>query len=132
MERRSLAVASSPVLVQLAMSPAPTSVTGVVAPRTGIATTTAATHASTTHAAYLAAWLRISAALNPVLSTFEGAIFPSPYPAHGLSLVGNYYVRMLTTCFDVARWLPLSHNPERVFVDSLFRCNKCTILLIQG
>src|SRR5215203_1172627 len=111
------------------MAPAPTSVTGVVAPRTGIATTTAATHASTTHAAYLAAWLRIGAALNPVLSTFEGAIFP--YPAHGLSLVGNYYVRMLTTCFDDARWLPLSHSAERVFVVPLFRCNKCTILLIQ-
>src|SRR5215211_1960472 len=65
------------------MSPAPTSVTGVVCPKTGTATTTAATHASATHAAYLAAWLRMSTALNIVLSMFKGAISLSPYPAHG-------------------------------------------------
>src|SRR5215203_1687101 len=65
------------------MSPAPTSVTGVVCPKTGIATTTAATHASTTHAAYLAAWLRMSTPLNPVLSMFKGT--HSLY----LSLVGQ-------------------------------------------
>src|SRR5215212_8594714 len=113
------------------MSPVPTSVTGVVCPKTGIATTTAATHASTTHAAYLAAWLRMSTAPNPVLNTLKNAISPSPHPAHGLSLVGSYYVRRLATCPDVARWMPLSHSPERVFGTPLFRCNGCTILLIQ-
>src|SRR5918993_4940677 len=96
----SLAVASSLLWVQLAMSPAPTSVTGVC-PKTGTATTTAATHASPTHAAYLAAWLRFSTALNTVLSIFKGAISPSPYPAYGSGIVASYYLLMLATCPDV-------------------------------
>src|SRR5215212_858962 len=79
----SCAVPSSSEKLQSAMSPAPTSVTGVVCPKTGTATTTAATHASTTHAAYLAAWLRMSTLLNPVLSMFKGT--HSLY----LSLVGQ-------------------------------------------
>src|ERR671920_1461462 len=88
----SCAVASSLLWVQLAISPAPTRVTGVVCPKTGTATTTAATHANTTHAAYLAAWLRISTVLNTVLSMFKGAISPSPYPAHGAGIVASYYL----------------------------------------
>src|SRR5829696_4287950 len=72
----SWAVASSLLRVQLAMSPAPTSATVTVCPKTGTATTTAAAHASTTHAAYLAASLRTSTALNPLLSMSEDAISP--------------------------------------------------------
>src|SRR5215208_967757 len=79
------------------MSPAPTSVTGVVCPKTGTATTTATAHASTTHAAYLAAWLCISPTLNIVLSMFKGAISPSPYPAHGSGLVASYLSWIVTT-----------------------------------
>jgi hypothetical protein len=86
--------------VQLAMSRAPTSVAvvAVVCPKTGTATTTAAAHA-----AYLAAWLRMSTASNPVLSMFKGTISHSPYPAHGSSFVASYYLLMLATCPDVAR-----------------------------
>src|SRR5918994_4505155 len=99
----SFAVASSLLRVQLAMSPAPTSVTVTVCPKTGTATTTAAAHASTTHDAYLAASLRMSTALNFLLSMSEDAISPSPYPAHGSSHVASYYVKKLATCPDVAR-----------------------------
>src|SRR5215212_8267934 len=79
------------------MSPAPTSVTGGVCPNTGTATTTAAAHASTTHAAYLAAWLRIGTVLNTVLSMFKGSISTSPYPAHGSGLVASYELPMLAS-----------------------------------
>src|SRR5215213_3636605 len=79
------------------MSPAPTSVTGVVCPKTGIATATAAAHANTTHAAYLAAWLRISTFLNTVLSSFKGTISTSLYPAHGSGLVESYDLPMLAS-----------------------------------
>src|SRR5918911_3886853 len=79
------------------MSPAPTSVTGVLSLKTGTATAAAATHASTTHAAYLAAWLCISTVLNTVLSIFKGTISPSPYPAHGSGLVASYDSPMLAS-----------------------------------
>src|SRR5215207_9188994 len=103
----SWAVASSLLRVQLAMSPAPTSATVTVCPKTGTATTTAAAHASTTHAAYLAASLRTSTALNPLLSMSEDAISPSPCPAHGSGLVASNYGQKLVTCPDVARCLVL-------------------------
>src|SRR5215212_9498885 len=93
----SCAVPSSFVLLQSAMSPAPTSVTGVVCPKTGTATTTAAAHASTTHAAYLAAWLPISTVLNTVLNRFKGTISTSPYPAHGSGFVACYDLPMLAS-----------------------------------
>src|SRR5215213_7621092 len=80
------------------MSPAPINVTvPVVCPKTGRATTTAAAHASTTHAAYLAAWLRISTFLNTVLSSFKGTISTSPYPAHSSGLVASYNLPMLAS-----------------------------------
>src|SRR5215208_7931552 len=85
------------------MSPAPTSVTGVVCPKTGTPTNKAAAHASTTHASYLAAWLRMSRALNPVLSLFKGAIFLSPYPAHGSGLVASYLSWIVTTPLRLTR-----------------------------
>src|ERR671913_703500 len=95
----SCAVSSSLLWVQLAMSPAPTSVTVVVCPKTGTATSTAAAHASTTHAAYLAARLRMSTVLNP----FKVVISLPPYPAHGSGFVARYYLLTLATCLDVAR-----------------------------
>ena len=52
-------MASSLLWVQLAMSPAPTSVTVTVCPKIGTAISTAAAHASRTLAKYLAAWQRI-------------------------------------------------------------------------
>ena len=55
----SLAVASSLLRVQLAMSPAPTSVTVTVCPKIGTAISSAAAHASSTLARYLGAWPRI-------------------------------------------------------------------------
>src|ERR671910_1463218 len=92
----SWAVASSLLWVQLAMSPAPTSATVTVCAKTGTATTTAAAHASTTHAAYLAASLRMSTVLNP----FKGVISLPPYPAHGSGFVARYYLLTLATCLD--------------------------------
>src|SRR5215213_2696859 len=94
----SWAVCSSWVRSHLAMSPAPINVTvPVVCPKTGRATTTAAAHASTTHAAYLAAWLRISTFLNTVLNRFKGTISTSPYPAHGSGFVASYDLPMLAS-----------------------------------
>jgi hypothetical protein len=45
----------------------------------------------------------MSTALNTVLSMFKGAIFPSPYPAHGSGFVASYYSLKLATCPDGAR-----------------------------
>src|ERR687898_400859 len=126
----SLAVFSSLLWVQLAMSPAPTSVAvvAVVCPKIGTATTTAATHARTTHAAYRAAWLRISTTLIIVLSMFKGAISLSPSPAHGfrlcceLELSDASYSMLLDECpFPTLLNETVSH---------LFGCNGCTILPI--
>ena len=55
----SLAVALSLLRVQLAMSPAPTSLTVTVCPKIGTAISTAAADASSTLARYLGAWPRI-------------------------------------------------------------------------
>src|SRR5215213_3983866 len=58
------AVASSLVLVQLAMSPAPTSVAVAVWPKIGTAKSTAAAHASSTLARYLATRPRTTDVVN--------------------------------------------------------------------
>src|SRR5215203_3747610 len=63
------------------------------------------------------------------LSMFEGAITLSPYSAHGLGFVARHYLLTLATCFDIARLIPLSHAPHRVFL-ALFVCNGWTLLPI--
>src|SRR5215212_8028418 len=85
------AVASSLVLVQSAMSPAPTSVT--VCPKTGAAISTAVTHENATNTAYLAVRL----CLSTVLNTFKDAISLPSYPAHGSGFVARYYLLTLST-----------------------------------
>src|SRR5215207_7906651 len=76
----SWAVCSSKPLSHTAMSPAPTSVTVTVRPKIGTAISTAATHASITHAAYLTARLRMSVVLNGS----KGAISLAHTPYYGL------------------------------------------------
>src|SRR5215212_2145201 len=88
------AVASSLVLVQSAMSPAPTSVTVTVCPKTGAAISPAVTHEKATNAAYLAKRLCLSAVPN----TFKDAITLSPYTAHGLGFVARHYLLTLVNC----------------------------------
>src|SRR5215211_1026882 len=74
----SWAVASSLLWVQLAVSPAPTSVTVTVCPKIGTAISTAAAHASSTLDRYLVTRLRIL--YVSVILNIDLPLLISPFP----------------------------------------------------
>src|SRR5215203_1522846 len=92
------AVASSLGRVQFAMSPAPTSVTVAVCPKTGMAISTAVTHESATNTAYLAGRLHVSTVLN----WFKIAISLAHSPYDDCIL--HHYLLLLASGVNYSLW----------------------------